>query len=256
MSAVGVGLSIGVNALLLGGGVALAGAATGGFGADDAKAVKEGSAADVKDINKGIGVVEDASAASQGGLDPYAQAGADSVAQMRALAGLDGDQAQQAALASMQNDPTFLAAVQQQEQAILANGSATGGLRGGNMQDALANNRSALFGAFLQNRMGQLGQMSGQGQQAATQQGMFGMQGAGGLADLFGQRGAATAGGIIGQQAAWSQGRREAVGLGMNALGIGASLATGGAGGIPMAAAQAAPAAAPPVQQAPTARVF
>lgn len=207
-------------------------AATGRFGQDEADAVKSASEAQDALAKQAQSGAAQAGAGAQAGLDPYAQTGMDANAQMRALAGLDGAEAQAAAFAMIQNSPGFQAAVQQQEQAILANGSATGGLRGGNMQDALAGNRSDLFAQFIQQQLSQFGGLAGQGQQAAAQQGAFGLNAAGLSADILGQRGAIQAGGILGQQAALTNGRNQAVNLGMQ--GAGAALNLGLGGGIPM----------------------
>ena len=67
-------------------------------------------------------------------LQPYVAAGGPALqAQMGAL-GLAGPEAQQAYVTQQEQSPIFQALAGQGEEAILQNASATGGLRGGNVQ--------------------------------------------------------------------------------------------------------------------------
>ena len=131
-------------------------------------------------------------------LEPYVAAGGPALeAQMGAL-GLRGAEAQQAYVSQQEQSPAFQALARQQEEAILQNASATGGLRGGNVQGALAQFRPALLNQFLEQQYGKLGGMTALGQQSAAGVGTAGMQSAGAIADLFGQAGAARAGSALG----------------------------------------------------------
>ena len=131
-------------------------------------------------------------------LEPYVAAGGPALeAQMGAL-GLRGPEAQQAYVAQQEQSPIFQALARQQEESILQNASATGGLRGGNVQGALAQFRPALLNQFLEQQYGKLGGMTALGQQSAAGVGTAGMQSAGAISDLFGQAGAARAGAALG----------------------------------------------------------
>jgi hypothetical protein len=131
-------------------------------------------------------------------LEPYVAAGGPALeAQMGAL-GLRGAEAQQAYVSEQEQSPIFQALARQQEEAILQNASATGGLRGGNVQGALAQFRPALLNQFLEQQYGRLGGMTALGQQSAAGVGTSGMQSAGAISDLFGQAGAARAGSALG----------------------------------------------------------
>jgi len=198
--------------------------ATGAFGQQDADAVRAAQAAGEGGADKGIGnaVLEQAKAAKANA--PYAQAGRDALAQQRALAGLDGPEAQQAALAQLENSPQFQTMMQQSEQAILANASATGGLRGGNVQQALAQNRPALLSQLIDQQYGRLGGLAGAGQQGSQFTAGLGAQYAGLLGDLYGQRASATSGGILGAQAAGNAGRDKGIEYGTQAAGVAAKL--------------------------------
>jgi hypothetical protein len=149
-------------------------------------------------------------------LGGYTQAGPMAFERQLALAGLSGPQAQQAAIEQVRTQPRFGALTQAGEEAILANASATGGLRGGNTQNALARFRSDLlaneiereyarmggltaFGQSVSQNLAQLGQASGASGVAA------GLQTGQGIANLQGAAGAAQAGGILGQAGAYGQ---------------------------------------------------
>jgi hypothetical protein len=131
-------------------------------------------------------------------LEPYVAAGGPALeAQMGAL-GLRGTEAQQAYVAEQEQSPIFQALARQQEEAILQNASATGGLRGGNVQGALAQFRPALLNQFLEQQYGKLGGMTALGQQSAAGVGTAGMQSATSIAGLLGEAGAARAGAALG----------------------------------------------------------
>jgi hypothetical protein len=138
-------------------------------------------------------------------LQPYVEAGGPALqAQMGAL-GLAGPEAQQAYVTQQEQSPIFQALAGQGEEAILQNASATGGLRGGNVQGALAQFRPALLNQFLEQQYGRLGGMTALGQQSAAGVGTSGMQSAGSIADLLAQGGAARAGAKLGSANAWQQ---------------------------------------------------
>jgi len=131
-------------------------------------------------------------------LQPYVAAGGPALeAQMGAL-GLSGPEAQQAYVSQQEQSPIFQALAQQQEEAILQNASATGGLRGGNVQAALAQFRPALLNQFLTQQYDRLGGMTALGQQSAAGVGAAGMQSATSIANLLGEAGAARAGSALG----------------------------------------------------------
>jgi hypothetical protein len=141
----------------------------------------------------------------RGLLQPYVEAGGPALqAQMGAL-GLYGPQAQQEYFTEQERSPIFQALAAQGEDAIRQNASATGGLRGGNIQGALAQFRPALLNQFLTQQYDRLGGMTSLGQQSAAGVGTSGMQSAGSIADLLAQGGAARAGAKLGSANAWQQ---------------------------------------------------
>ena len=149
-----------------------------------------------------------------GGLSPYAQAGAPALQQQMALAGLGGNQAQQAAINQIANSPLLQAQMRQGEQAMLQNASATGGLRGGNLQGALAQFRPQMLQQAITDQYGRLGGLTALGQTTTQNLAQLGQSSAAGtgsaamttgsnIANLMGQQGAAQAGGALGSAAGW-----------------------------------------------------
>jgi hypothetical protein len=132
-------------------------------------------------------------------LEPYTQAGLPALKQQQALLGLEGPEAQQAAISAIESQPGFQSMIQQGENAMLQNASATGGLRGGNLQGAMAQFRPQMLAQAIQDQYSRLGGMTTLGQQSAAGVGSAGMQTGRDIAGLLGNIGAARAGGILGQ---------------------------------------------------------
>lgn len=155
-------------------------------------------------------------------LSPYTKAGEGSLAEQQNILGLSGAEAQRAAISGIEQSPYFQATAKQGESAILQNASATGGLRGGNTQGALAQFRPALLNSLVQQRYQNLGGITALGQNSAAQQGNAGMQSASNIGNLLAQQGSARAGGIIAGQSAQNQFLGNLVQLGGAAIGGGA----------------------------------
>lgn len=132
-------------------------------------------------------------------MSPYVTAGRGAMEQQQALLGLGGEQAQQAAIGALERSPFFAAMAQQGESALLQQASATGGLRGGNIQGALAQFRPGLLNQMVQQQMANLGGLTQIGQASAAGQAAQGMQTAGSIGNLLAQQGAALAGGVMGK---------------------------------------------------------
>jgi len=139
----------------------------------------------------------------------------------RFVGGEAGKAAQQQAITALQDSPQFQALQQQGENAILQNASATGGLRGGNVQGALAQFRPALLSSLIDQQYSRLGGLTSIGQNAAAGVGNAGMSTGTNVSNLLGQQGAARAGGILGQQSALTGGINQAFGAIQGAGGFG-----------------------------------
>jgi hypothetical protein len=130
-------------------------------------------------------------------LSPYVQTGTDAMAQQRAMAGLDGPEAQRAAMEAISSSPEMMAMTQQGENALLQQGAATGGLRGGNVQGALAQFRPQMLSSLINQQYGRLGGLTQIGQASAAGVGAAGMQTGQSIAGLYGQQGAAQANAML-----------------------------------------------------------
>jgi hypothetical protein len=184
-------------------GAALAGIAVGGAtlisGMAQADAAESAAAAQTGAAQAGIEEQRRQFDAVQKLLAPYVSAGAPALEAQQAFLGLKGPEAERAAIERIQGGETFKALTQQGEEALLQRASATGGLRGGNIQGALAQFRPQLLSSLIDQQYGRLGGMTALGQQSAAGVGAAGQQTGVNVANLLGQQGAAQAGAEIAQ---------------------------------------------------------
>lgn len=183
-----------------------------------------------------------------GDLTAYRETGQDALGGQRALIGLDGQDAQRSAISGLENSPEMAAYLQQGENAMLQNASATGGLRGGNTQAAMAQFRPQLLASMIGQQYDRLGGLTALGANtsgmvyqtgagAAAGQAQAGMQVAGNIASTLGnyanQAGAAN-NNLMNQQAAMNQNMGNAYSQyyqNQGAIGAGNALAQGSAWG-------------------------
>lgn len=137
-------------------------------------------------------------------LKPYVEAGTPALQQQQALIGLQGPQAQQEAISALEQGAGFQAQVRQGEEALLQRASATGGLRGGNIQAALAQFRPQMLQREIETQYGRLGGLTSLGQQSAAGVGTAGLQTGARVAGLYGDVGAAQAGKELAQGQAFA----------------------------------------------------
>jgi hypothetical protein len=130
-------------------------------------------------------------------MSPYVQAGNTALGQQQALIGLSGQDAQASAINALQGSSQFSALQQQGENAILQNAAATGGLRGGNTQGALAQFRPALLNQLIESQYEKLGGLTSIGQNAAAGVGNAGMTTTGQINQALGNMGSAQAGAAL-----------------------------------------------------------
>jgi len=132
-------------------------------------------------------------------MTPYIQAGTGAMGQQQALIGLSGPEAERAAIERISGGETFKALTAQGEEALLQRASATGGLRGGNVQAALSQFRPQVLNALIEQQYGRLGGFTQLGQASAAGQAGAGMTSASNIGNLLANQAAATAGGQIAQ---------------------------------------------------------
>jgi hypothetical protein len=190
-------------------GIAIGGAgiATGIYSANKASSSADrASQAQTQSAQSGIDEQRRQFDALQKLLSPFVSAGTGALGGQQDLLGLNGAGAQQSAISGIQSSPQFQALTQQGEDSILANASATGGLRGGNVQSALAQFRPQLLSQLIDQQYSRLGGLTSLGQNAAAGVGNAGMATGSAVAGLMGQQGSAAAG------AALAGGRASAMG--------------------------------------------
>jgi len=130
-------------------------------------------------------------------LSPYVEAGTPALRGIMDLAGLGDQMSQQQAFEQQAQSPLFQGILQQGENAILQNAAATGGLRGGNVQGALAQFRPALLNQFIEDQYGRLGGIAGMGQNSAAGVGNQAMNLGRGISTQLGNIGSAQAGAAL-----------------------------------------------------------
>lgn len=163
----------------------------------------------------------EAGLSAMGGLQPFIGGGAEAYQQQLALAGLLGPEAEAAAIQRVQMRPGFMEEVRAGEEALLQQAAATGGLRGGNIQQALAEFRPEMLRRSIEQEYGRFGGLAGAGlgtlgdifsagqasaagsasQAQSLGQSVAGLMGQAGAAQAagFGQAGAARAGTALGR---------------------------------------------------------
>jgi hypothetical protein len=149
-------------------------------------------------------------------LNPYVSAGTPALQAQMAALGLSGAEAQQAFVTQQEQSPFFQSLAQQGEEAILQNASATGGLRGGNVQGALAQFRPALLNQFLEQQYSRLGDLTKVGQASAAGVGANSMTAASNIGNAYTNAGQARAGSILGQAGAFNQSLNTLTGFGVS----------------------------------------
>ena len=114
-------------------------------------------------------------------LAMYSSVGRPALEAQQDLLGMNGPEAQQMAIEMIESSPMFKAKVQSGEEAILQRASATGGLRGGDIQGALAQFRPEMLSAEIENQYSKLGGMTALGQMNAQNLATLGQASAAGV---------------------------------------------------------------------------
>jgi len=198
---------------------------------DQADAAKDAAATQAASAQAGIDEQHRQFDALQKLMSPFVNAGMGSLGAQQNLLGLNGNDAQQTAINGIKNSSQFQALQQQGNDAILANASATGGLRGGNVQAALSQFSPALLASLIQQQYSNLGGLTSLGQNAAAGVGNAGMQTGSNVANLLQQQGAATAGGQIAQGGVARQGFSDGLNIAGTIMGMSGGFGGFGGGG-------------------------
>lgn len=179
------------------------------------KAAQAGADAQVRAAQLGVDEQQRQFDAIQELLRPYNQAGTQALGMQQGLLGLNGNTEQSNLINQLMGSGQYQELNRQGQNAILQNASATGGLRGGNVQAALAQFSPQLLQQMIQSQFSNLGGLTTTGQNSAAMVGTAGQQMAMNNANLYAQQGAAQAG------AALAGGRADAQMYGGIASGLG-----------------------------------
>lgn len=167
-------------------------------------AASSASSAQISAANAGIAEQRRQFDSIQQLLSPWVGTGYGALASQADLMGLRGTDNQQAAISAIENGSEYQDYVKQGEEAILQNASATGGLRGGNTQGALAEFRPQLLNSLINQRFNQLGNLSTGGQNSAALTATAASTTGTNVSNLLGSIGSAQAGNYLAQGAAQS----------------------------------------------------
>lgn len=182
MVAAAVGVGLAATAASVGGSIAQGNAA-----GRAARAQTRAAQAGIDTQDEGLDKI-------MGFLQPYADAGASGLDSLKNLLGLNGTNSQQSALDALQQSPQLTSVLKQGENAILQNASATGGLRGGNTQDALSRYAGDAFSRLIDSQFQKLAGVTNLGYSAATNQANAVQANANNVTGLLTQQGQAQAG--------------------------------------------------------------
>lgn len=161
------------------------------------KASKKAEAAQLEYLNKAIAEQQRQFDVTRADYQPYLNTGLSGLAGLGDLVGVNGADAQSAGLLNIENSPALAAIIRQGTEGVLQNASATGGVRGGNTINALADFRGNAFADQLNQQISRLAGLAGLGQGATDSVSAFGANTSNNVANLFGQQGQVRAGGLL-----------------------------------------------------------
>lgn len=125
---------------------------------------------------------------------PYVTAGGKGLAGLMNLTGMNGVGSQKNAISGIENGAQYGEMVRSGENAILSNASATGGLRGGNTEAALAQFRPQILSSLIDKQIGNLTGLTQMGQNSASGVGTAAMTMGNNISTAYGDAAAARAG--------------------------------------------------------------
>jgi hypothetical protein len=174
-------------ASILGGVGSVLGGITGGKGASKAaKAQAQAQQAAIAEQQRQFDT-------TQANFEPFRQAGLSGLSGEMGLLGLNGGDAQQQAIDALKASPGFTSLYNVGQDTVLQNAAATGGLRGGNTNNSLAQFGSGLLSQLIQQQLGAYGGLANLGAGATNSVAGFGANAAGNIGNNLVQQGNANA---------------------------------------------------------------
>ena len=168
------------------------------FGGGKAKkASRKAEAAQLEYLNRALAQQQSQFDVTRGDYAPALSLLAPSIDGLRNLTGLNGDEAFQAGLDDIRAGPLYQNLYRSGEEALLQNASATGGMRGGNMQTGLANFGADTLQQALLQQLSQYGGLAGLGMGATDSISNFGAMNSQNASNLLSNMGQVRAGGLL-----------------------------------------------------------
>lgn len=162
-------------------------------GGSQKKAANQAMQAQTAALNRAIDIGNQQFQQTRSDYMPYTKAGTAAINSLSGYLGLNGADAQQAVIGSLQDSPLYQSLYRNGEEALLQNAAATGGIRGGNTQRGLADFGSDVLANVYQNTISNLNDVSRLGLGATGSVAGFGANNANNAAGLTTQIGQAQA---------------------------------------------------------------
>ena len=176
----------------------LFGAIAGLFGGGSAKkASRRAEAAQLEYLGKALDESRRQYDTTRSDYEPYRTTGVDALGDQADLLGLNGAEAQAAAIEALRGSPLYESLYRNGEEAVLQNAAATGGIRGGNTQRGLADFGADTLSSTIMNQLRELGGIAGTGLQATGGTAASGDALTAQIASILGQQGQVRAGGLL-----------------------------------------------------------
>lgn len=164
-----------------------------------ARGARKAADKQIEAANEGIGQQEEGLQSFLDLLSPYVESGKSAISGMNALSGAGTAEQEQAQIESIRRSPIFQSMLESGENRILANASATGGLRGGNVQQAIGTFAPSLLAQEIENRYGRMQGLAGMGANAALASGQANLNVSDAITELMQNKGSFRAGAKLAQ---------------------------------------------------------
>lgn len=153
------------------------------------KGAERGMQAQVDALNRGIDLQQDQFDQTRQDFMPWRKRGKEALGDLGILLGLSGHRKQDAAIEALRASPFYQQLYGSGEEAILANASATGGIRGGNTQGFLADFGADTLMKTIEHQLANLGGLAGMGMGATESVANFGARATDNITNLYGKQG-------------------------------------------------------------------
>lgn len=168
-------------------------------GVSGKKGAKKAAKIQAKAYEDGIAEQRNEFSTIQANNAPYMAAGNKGLDSFLTLLGLNGNSGQRSAIDALKNSPLFTSQYGTGVDTILANSAATGGLRGGNTENSLADFGQQLLASVIQSQLGNYGNLTQIGQAAASGTNSAALSTGNNISNLLGQQGSSGASGALTQ---------------------------------------------------------